>query len=230
MHLWALVWPADAPGRGFGPAADSLSLRVQRKEAKKAPGMQHPRLVGCVSLAALEPVVTRCSRKGLLDSPRPFTDTGARPASRWTTSRRTCAGAAACRWLVVQRDQATVRLGGERSWTVERGFARTVTTAGRSAAQRGDRSPPTSRGCCIPGAFFASFLCTSKERKSAAGPKPPPGACAGQPKARRRTSEGRQCAESRNRVPARPAAYRCTLTTTPLRSITLSRGAAAVRS
>jgi len=25
-------------GRGFGPAADSLSLLVQRKEAKKAPG------------------------------------------------------------------------------------------------------------------------------------------------------------------------------------------------
>ncbi len=28
-------------GRGFGPAADSLSLRVQRKEAKKAPGIRH---------------------------------------------------------------------------------------------------------------------------------------------------------------------------------------------
>ena len=68
--------------------------------------------------------VTRCSREASLDSPRLFTDTRARTASRWTTSRRACAGAAACRWLVVQRDQAAARLGGERSWTVEQPFAR----------------------------------------------------------------------------------------------------------
>jgi len=85
---------------------------------------QHPRLVGSRSLAALGAAVTRCSREASLDSPRLFTDTRARTASRWTTSRRTCARAAACRWLVVQRDQAAARLGGERSWTVEQPFAR----------------------------------------------------------------------------------------------------------
>ena len=195
VHLWALGWPAQAPGRGFGPAADSLSLRVQRKEAKKAPRMQHPRLVGCASLAALEPVVTRCSRKGLLDSPRPFTDTRARPASRWTTSpRHATAPAHGCgRWSSVTRRAFLRRC---KVVPVERGFAITVTTAGRSAAQRGDRSPPTSRGCCIEGAFFAYFLCTRKESRSAAGPKPPPGACAGQTKAQRRTSERRPSAAS----------------------------------
>jgi hypothetical protein len=85
-----------APGRGFGPAADSLSLRVQRKEAKKAPRKQHPRLVGCDPLAALGPVVTRCSRKGLLDSPRLFT---AEASRGWVTldhQPSACRGSCAC--------------------------------------------------------------------------------------------------------------------------------------
>ena len=53
---------------------------------------------------------------------------------------------------------------------VERGFARS-----RVAAAGAQRPMTTAEMVCrIEGAFFASFLCTSKERESAAGPKPPP--------------------------------------------------------
>ena len=108
--------------------------------------------------------VTRCSRKGLLDSPRPFTDTGARPASRWTTSRRTCAGAAACRWLVVQRGQATVRLGGERSWTVEQSFAR---ASSHHRLERSERYAPDEPGV-LHSRCFLCFLSLHQQRKGVA--------------------------------------------------------------
>jgi len=55
---------------------------------------------------------------------------------------------------------------------VERLLRETVRSTGRSAATGGYVYHRTPR--CIPGAFLAYFLCTSKESESAAGPKPPP--------------------------------------------------------
>ena len=55
---------------------------------------------------------------------------------------------------------------------VERLLRETVRTTGRSAATGVYGHHRTPR--CIPGAFLAYFLCTSKESESAAGPKPPP--------------------------------------------------------
>ena len=58
------------------------------------------------------------------------------------------------------------------SGPVERLLRETVSTTARSAAIGDNADHRTPR--CIQGAFFAYFLCTSKESESAAGPKPPP--------------------------------------------------------
>ncbi len=175
-------------GRGFGPAADSLSLRVQRKEAKKAPSIRH-------TFRAV--VIDRCAPAGAaLDLAKPrSTDwpgqtvaalctvmlsrgKAVRAGLRRRNARRGVAGQGGLFGLpapglplhgVRQQVGAGVarRLPGQ---SVERGFARSS-----AAAAGAQRSITTAlKVCRIEGAFFASSLCTSKERESAAGPKPRP--------------------------------------------------------
>jgi hypothetical protein len=62
--------------------------------------------------------------------------------------------------------------GNVASGDVERLLRETVRASGWSAAIAVYRNHRTPRS--YSGAFFAYFLCTSKESESAAGPKPPP--------------------------------------------------------
>jgi len=175
-------------GRGFGPAADSLSLRVQRKEAKKAPSIRHtfravvidrcapagaardlakPRSTDWPGQRRAPPAPTCCRtlwrrRPGVCSPKRPPCAATPRRALRRRSPARTA----------LPRDSMTVdRIA--TVWpgqSVERGFARS-----RAAAAGAQRSMTTAlKVCRIEGAFFASFLCARKERESAAGPKPRP--------------------------------------------------------
>jgi len=175
-------------GRGFGPAADSLSLLVQRKEAKKAPSIRHtfcavvtdrcapavggsalakPRSTDWPGKRRATPAPTCCrtpwrGRPGARSPKRPPWPATPRRALRRRSQARTA----------LPRDSMTV----DRTATVwpgqsvERGFARSCAAA--AGAQRSMTTALKVRR--IEGAFFASFLCARKERESAAGPKPRP--------------------------------------------------------
>jgi hypothetical protein len=123
-----------------------------------------------------------------------------RPPTRWTAHVKRCAlifskcriaapatvGLRARTANEVTRDGPPAaecrHSGAQTSWhltgrnlipaLVERLLRETMRTTGRSVATDVHGHHRTPR--CIPGAFLAYFLCTSKESESAAGPKPPP--------------------------------------------------------
>ena len=145
-------------------------MRSQRIHGRPA-GRRSTRLARARSRACLPMCHARWRCLALRTAPRRFARYPALPARTASAAKREGPQSSECRssgarasWLASRCNRA--------SGPVERLLRETVRASGWSAAIAvyGNHRMPH----CVQGAFFAYFLCTSKESESAAGPKPPP--------------------------------------------------------
>ncbi len=175
LPFGVLSSPPNAPGRDFAPAGDPLSLLVQRKWAKKAP--EHP--LGSRSSTAGAPGRGICravlAKPCSTDATYPGGGSSKRRRTRPLPRKARAAGnAGGCSgpWTSAPASRCTAsRVSG----VCRARLCETGPTDPEAMHAIGPRPTPTWM-FGIPGAFFAYFLCTSKESESAAGPKSRPGA------------------------------------------------------
>jgi hypothetical protein len=156
---------------GLAPAGDSLSLLVQRKEAKKAPGK--PKVLPVPTIAAL-----RAKTAGVdAVAAGALQDGGLLRGSLRGTLRGTLCGSlrGSLRGSAPRSLRATfVRRGRVPSVRVKSValLASPVRSSACPATRRSAATDCHRRTLGFRGAFFAYFLCTSKESRSPAGARP----------------------------------------------------------
>jgi len=178
-------------GGDFVPAADLLSLLVQRKKAKKAPwNTAHDSSRCHRSLRSGRQRAGSRAAGARQAAFRQWSGSGRQPA--WRGAGRLRCTSQGSHATPVPRPRARATRGIAKRAVgspVERLLRERLRTTTRSAAigPHADHRTPS-------GAFFASFLCTSKEREAAAGPKP----------GQRHSAKKQSPKSSKGQIPATP--------------------------